>query len=106
MKPGKSWKTTLSGLVVAMLTLLLAVPSLMTAVSEWSKHQPVEWRPVILAVTLAIIAAGLTAAKDKEVHGGTIDSGERPDPVQTELATKQVLLTKEVSQIQKEKPTP
>jgi hypothetical protein len=36
---------------------------------------------VLTAVGLAMAAAGLKAAKDGEVHGGTVDSGTRPAPV-------------------------
>jgi hypothetical protein len=94
MTLGTSWQTRLSGIVVAAATVLFGVPTLLTAITEWSQHRPVEWRPVVIAVGMAAAAAGLAAAKARQVHGGTIDSGERPDKVQSEIAIAKVSETK------------
>lgn len=57
-------KTTLAGYV----TFLLALPSFVQALIDWSKHQPVDWRFVLVSSALAVTSWGLTKAKDSSSH--------------------------------------
>lgn len=60
----KNWKTTLTGFI----TLLLSVPTFVTAVTAWGNHQAVDWRSVLISTALAIAGSGLVAAKDASTH--------------------------------------
>jgi len=59
-----NWKTTLTGLVA----LLLNVPVFVTALYAWGKHEPVDWRNVLVTTAITVIGAGLLAAKDSTTH--------------------------------------
>lgn len=59
-----NWKTTLTGVIA----LLLNVPVFVSAIYAWGKHQPVDWRSVLVTTTLTVVGAGLVAAKDSTTH--------------------------------------
>jgi uncharacterized membrane protein YfcA len=60
----KNWKTSLGGLV----TLLLGVPTFVSAIQAWGNHQPVDWRSVLVSTTLSIVGVSFLAAKDATTH--------------------------------------
>jgi uncharacterized membrane protein YfcA len=60
----KNWKTTLTGLI----TLVLSVPTFISALTAWGQNQPVNWRNVLVSTTLAVAGAGLVASKDSTTH--------------------------------------
>ena len=60
----KNWKTGVTGLV----TILLGIPSFVSALTAWGNHQAVDWRSVLVSTALIVIGAGLTTAKDASTH--------------------------------------
>lgn len=58
---GPNWKTTLA----AALSFAISIPQLVTAFTNWSHHQPADWRGAAVAI---IVAAGLAASKDADNH--------------------------------------
>lgn len=68
MTLGTNSKTTASAIITGLLTLLLGVPTFITAITAWSQHQPVDWRAVGVSTALAVITAGLASAKDASTH--------------------------------------
>jgi hypothetical protein len=73
---GQSWMTN----IISILTGLATVPSVITAVQQWEKHQAVDWRPAVVG---ALIAVGFALTKDFNVHSTA-------DQVQTATATAQL----------------
>lgn len=57
----KNWKTNLTGII----TILLGIPSFVTAIQAWSNHQPVDWRTTAITTVLGV---GLMLAKDGSSH--------------------------------------
>lgn len=57
----KNWKTNLTGII----TILLGIPSFVSAVQAWSAHQPVDWRTTAITTILGV---GLILAKDGSSH--------------------------------------
>lgn len=60
----KNWKTTITGLI----TLVLSVPTFISALTAWGNHQPVDWRSVLITTALAVVGTGLVSAKDGTTH--------------------------------------
>jgi len=60
----KNWKTTVTGLI----TLVLSVPTFISALTAWGNHQPVDWRSVLITTALAVVGTGLVSAKDGTTH--------------------------------------
>jgi hypothetical protein len=60
----KNWKTTATGII----TFLLGVPEIVTALHQWAAHQSVDWRNVAVSAAMAIGGLGLVAAKDSTTH--------------------------------------
>lgn len=58
---GPNWKTSLA----ALLSFAISIPQLVTAFTDWSHHQPADWRGALVAI---IVAAGLAASKDADNH--------------------------------------
>lgn len=54
---GINWKTNL----IAAVSFLLSVPSLVGAINNWAHHQPADWRIAIVGI---VTAAGLAVSKD------------------------------------------
>lgn len=65
---GTNWKTNLTAALTGLLTLLLGIPTFVTAITAWSNHQSVDWRSVLVSTALAVVTAGLAAAKDSTTH--------------------------------------
>lgn len=65
---GTNWKTNLASIGTGLLTLLLGIPTFITAITAWSNHQAVDWRSVLTSTALAIVTAGLASAKDSTTH--------------------------------------
>ncbi len=67
----KNWKTTLFALITAVFGFVMFSPELFEAM------------PWLIAIAKYIAAGGLIglglSAKDKNVTGGTIDNGKRPE---------------------------
>jgi hypothetical protein len=59
-----NWKVSIAGIC----GFLLAVPGLVLALQAWAKHEPVDWRGVLVSGALTAISAGLTLAKSSDVH--------------------------------------
>ena len=78
MTLGPSWIPKLTGAISGLLSLLLGVPIFVTAVQAWANHQAVDWRNVLVSTAFIVISAGLAAAKQQNVHGGTKEAGTRP----------------------------
>lgn len=58
---GINWKTNL----IAAVSFLLSVPSLVGAITNWAHHQPADWRIAIVGI---ITAAGLAVSKDSTTN--------------------------------------
>jgi len=58
---GQNWKTTLA----AIAAFAVSVPAVVTAIEQWSHHQPVDWRSAVVGLVLAV---GLAVAKDASTH--------------------------------------
>lgn len=65
---GTNWKTNLTAAITGVLTLLMGIPTFISAITAWSAHQQVDWRSVLVSTALAVITAGLAAAKDSTTH--------------------------------------
>lgn len=65
---GQNWKTNLASILTGLLTTVMGVPTLIAAIAAWSNHQPVDWRAVLTTTVMAIVTAGLAAAKDATTH--------------------------------------
>ena len=63
---GLNWRTNLSSIVLGLVTLLMGIPTFISAITAWSNHQAVDWRSVLVSTALAVITAGLAAAKDSQ----------------------------------------
>jgi hypothetical protein len=58
---GTNWKTNLAAVV----SFLLSVPSLISAITICAHHQPADWRGAALGI---VIALGFAVAKDSTTH--------------------------------------
>ena len=76
-----NWKTTLAGI----LTFLTSVPAFVTAIEAWGRHQPVDWRSVLVSVAITAAGAGLLVAKDSTTHS-TLEE-VRTSTIKEEIAT-------------------
>ena len=65
---GLNWKTNLSSIITGFLTLVLGIPTFISAITAWSNHLPVDWRSVLVSTALAVITAGLGVSKDATTH--------------------------------------
>ena len=79
----KNWKTSLTGIV----TFLLSVPGIVSALQSWANHQPVDWRNVVMSIALAVGGSGLLAAKDSTTHS-TIAQVQTATAIETVEAVK------------------
>jgi len=77
-----NWKTTLAGI----LTFLTSVPAFVTAIEAWGRHQPVDWRSVLVSTAMAAAGAGLLVAKDSTTHS-TLDQ-VRTSTIKEEVANE------------------
>lgn len=75
---GQNWKTT----GAAILTFLLSIPSVVSALTAWANHQPTDWRMAVVGIVTGL---GLLAAKDSTTHS-TVN--------QVETATAEKAVTK------------
>jgi len=83
---GSSWFTKLSAIVIGLIGILLGFPAFTGAITAWSNHTAVDWRSVLTATGFVVVTAGLAAAKQFNVHGGTVDTGVRPAEVPITIA--------------------
>ena len=60
----KSLTTTIPGI----LTFLLGIPGVLSALQAWANHQPVNWRDVVISIALSLSGVGLVAAKAGTTH--------------------------------------
>jgi hypothetical protein len=75
---GASWRTTLLGIVQFVAQLVYNYMQSLTPGASW------DWKVFGSSAFLAILGF---LSKDKEVHGGTIASGETPTAIDTAKAT-------------------
>lgn len=86
---GLNWKTNLFSLLTGLATLLLGIPTFITAIQAWGNHQPVDWRSVLVTTALALVTAGLASAKDASNQStpaqvqaaGAVVAAQTPDQV-------------------------
>jgi hypothetical protein len=60
----RNWKTTASGIV----TFILSIPILYSAIENYAEHKPVDWRNVLIMAALWAVSHGLIQAKDNTTH--------------------------------------
>ena len=60
----KNWRTTLGALVGYIASLTFFTDALIA----WGRHQPVQWRSILVSLGLAVAGYAFQSAKDKQVH--------------------------------------
>src|SRR5216684_3542011 len=91
---GLNWRTNLTAWLTGLVTLLLGVPTFISAVQAWGNHQPVDWRSVLVTTALALVTAGLAASKDASNQStpaqvqaaGAVVAAQTPDEIEAAKA--------------------
>ena len=86
---GASWRTSFWGGITVLAGFISQYPDLVSSVVE-----PVLAKKIFSIAALISAFVTFTQAKDKNVTGGTIPSGETPTKTETKIATALVDATK------------